>query len=88
MANAFADKDKLHMWIYFREAVEAGVSMEELAGVLFWKVKDMILKKNFSKYTGEQLKNFAARISCLLPEARKEGKNPETALEQFLLEIF
>jgi hypothetical protein len=88
VANAFAGKDKLNTWIYFRQAMDLGVGMEEIIGVLFWKVKDLILKKNFSKFKEEQLKNFAARLSCLLPEARKNGRDAESAFERFLLEAF
>ncbi len=88
VANAFANKDKLNTWIYFRQAVDIGVSLEEIVGVLFWKIKDLLLRKNFSKFTEEQLKNHAARISYLLPEARKAGLDAESALEQFLLEAF
>lgn len=88
VANAFANKDKLNTWIYFRQAVDAGVAMEELTGVLFWKIKDMLLKNNFSKFKEEQLKTFAARISYLLPEARQNGADAEAAFEEFLLEAF
>lgn len=88
VANAFANKNKLNTWIYFRQAVEVGVVMEELIGVLFWKIKDMLLKKNFSKFSEEQLKNYLSKISYLLPEARKKGLDAESAFEQFLLEAF
>lgn len=88
VANAFANKNKLNTWIYFREAMDIGVSMEEINGVLFWKIKDMILRKNFSKFTEEQLNNFISRLSYLLPEARKKGIDAEAAFEKFLLEIF
>ena len=88
MANAFVSKDKLHTWIYFRQAMDRGVAMEEIIGVLFWKIKDMILKKNFTKFKEEQLKDFVSRLSYLLPEARKEGRDAEAAFEQFLLEAF
>ncbi len=88
VANAFANKDKLNTWICFRQAMDVGVGMEEIIGVLFWKIKDMILKKNFNKFKEEQLKDFASRLSYLLPEARKEGRDAESAFEQFLLEAF
>lgn len=88
VANAFANKDKLNTWIYFRQAVDAGVSLEEIVGVLFWKTKDSLLKRNFSKFSEEQLKTFIVRLSYLLPEARKAGLDAETALERFLLEAF
>jgi len=88
VANAFANKDKLNTWIYFRQAMDVGVNMEEIVGVLFWKIKDTLLKKNFSKFSEEQLKTFASKISYLLPEARKAGLDAESAFEQFLLEAF
>src|ERR1035437_828463 len=88
VANAFERKDKLNMWIYFRQAMDLGVGMEEIIGVLFWKSKDMILKKNFGKFKESELKSFAAKLSYLLPEARKKGVDAESAFEQFLLEVF
>lgn len=87
LANAFGQKDKLNLWVYFRMAVDRGVVMEELVGVLFWKAKDMILKKNFSKFSEPELKNFVAKLSYLLPEARHKGEDAEAAFERFLLEV-
>ena len=86
LANALGRGDKLNLWIYFRQAIEAGGSLEELAGVLFWKAKDMLLKRNFGKFSEAELKNFAGKLSYLLPEARREGRDAEAALEQYLLE--
>ncbi len=88
LANALGDRDKLHLWIYFRQAMDAGVGMEELVGVLFWKVKDMLLKKDFKKFKEKELQDFSAKISYLLPQARKRGLDDEAAFEQFLLEAF
>ena len=88
MANAFGAKDKLNLWIYFRQAMDLGVGMEELVGVLFWKIKEMLLKKDFRKFSEAELKNFASRLSSLLPEARQAGRDAESAFEQFLLEAF
>lgn len=88
LANAFEAKDKLNLWIYYRQAVDLEVGLEELVGVLFWKAKDMLIKNNFRNLSKAQLQNFVSNISFLLPQARKEGKDPEVALEKFLLEIF
>jgi len=88
VANAFGQKDKLNMWIYFRQAIDRGVGMEELIGVLFWKIKNMLMTKNFGKFKEIELKNLASEISYLLPEARKVGRDVESAFEQFLLEAF
>ncbi len=86
LANAFSGRDRLNLWILYRQALRRGVALEELAGVLFWKAKDMILKRNFSKFSEKELKNFATRISYILPESREWGRDNEEALEQFLLQ--
>lgn len=88
VANAFSAKDKLNLWIYFRQAIDRGVAMEELTGVLFWKIKDMLIRRNFSKFSEAELKSFIAKLSYLLPEARKNGVDAEASFEQFLLEAF
>ena len=88
LANAFGVKDKLNLWIYFRQAMDKGVGMEELTGVLFWKIKDMLIKKDFRKFSETELKNSASRLAYLLPEARKTGRDAEAVFEQFLLEAF
>ena len=72
----------------FRQAVDLGVGLEELTGVLFWKAKDMLLKNNFRKLSEKELKNLTSKISYLLPEARQKGIDAEIAFEQFLLEVF
>ena len=88
LANAFGARNKFMLWWHFRQAVEKGVVMEELIGVLFWKAKDMLLNKNYGKFKKEELESFATYISYILPEARKEGMDAETAFEKFLLESF
>lgn len=81
-------RDKLNLWIHFRQAIDLGVGMEELIGVLFWKAKDMILKKNFTKFKEDELKKIAEKLSYLLPEARKNDIDAEAAFESFILEAF
>ena len=88
VANAFERKDKLNMWIYFRQAMDRGIGMEKIIGVLFWKIKDMLIKGDFRKFSEVELKDSASRLSYLLPQVRKDGLDAESAFEQFLLEVF
>lgn len=87
LADAFMAKDKIKLWLYYRQAVDLGVGLEELTGVLFWKVKDMILKKNFTKFKEDELTNIANKMSYLLPESRRKGRDAEIVFEKFLLEV-
>lgn len=88
LADALSNKDKIKLWFYYRQAIDKGVSLEELVGVLFWKVKDMIINKKLFKFKENELKEIADKLSFILPEARKNKKDVEVVLEKFLLEIF
>ncbi len=88
LANDLGARDKKNLWIHFREAVNLGVGLEELVGVMFWKVKDMLTKRFYGKWKKEELENVAQKLAFILPEARREGKDPETVFEKFILEIF
>ena len=88
LANDFGDKKKFFLWLHFRQAMDKKVGMEELVGVLFWKVKDMILKKDFKNFSKDSLEKFAREISYILPEARRRGQDDEAMFEKFLLEAF
>ena len=101
VANAFGVKDKLNLWIYFRQAMDKGVGMEELIGVLFWKIKDMMIKSppersessgragiSSKKFSKSELEDLACKLSYLLPQARKAGLDAESVFERFLLEAF
>lgn len=88
LANALGDRNKLQLWIYFRQAMDRGVALEALVGVLFWKAKDMILRKNFSKYKQGELEGIANKLSYILPEARRKRLDDEAIFEKFLLEAF
>src|SRR3990167_445053 len=78
IANAFANKDKFHTWLYFRQAVEAGTELEPLAGVLFWKIKDMLLPGKFFKIQRGGIEKF--RRSHFLPSARRAHQGPRSRI--------
>ena len=88
LADDLSAKDKKNLWIHYRQAVDLGVGLEELAGVMFWKVKDMLSRKFYGKRKREELEATAEKLSYLLPEARRQGKDAETVFEKFILEIF
>lgn len=88
LANSLAVRDRFGLWLGFRQALRAGVSTDELAGVLFWKAKDMLLKRSYGKFTEAELVRLAGSFSSLLAEARSRSAEEEESLERFLLEAF
>ena len=43
LADALGSRDKKNLWRLYRQAVDAGKVPEEIHGILFWQVKNMVL---------------------------------------------
>ena len=43
LADAFARRDKKNLWIGYLQAIDLGISPEEISGVLFWQIKSILL---------------------------------------------
>ena len=84
VADAFARKDKIQTWILYRDAVSLGVAPEEISGILFWKIKTMIL--NGTKiFTGDELKERSSELVSLYHKAHGGEVDFTVGLEQFIL---
>lgn len=58
LADALAKKDKRLLWLLWNEALLAGSSPEELAGILWWQLKTMRLAKLGANAAAVGLKDF------------------------------
>lgn len=43
LADLLLSKKKKELWIAYREALEAGITPEEICGILFWQMKTLLL---------------------------------------------
>jgi len=84
LTDAFANRDKIKTWILFNDAVLSGIEGEAIAGVLFWKIKTMILNGNrfFNK---EELNYQSSKIISLYHKAHRGEFDFNISLEQFIL---
>lgn len=84
ICDAFARKDKIGAWVLYREAIEKGASPENISGILFWKIKSMILN-NDKNFTKENLKMHSSQIVTLHHLAHRGEVDFVVGLEQFIL---
>lgn len=84
LANLFGNKDKVGTWIAYRKAIERESGAEPIAGMLFWKVKSMILSgsRNFSE---QELKNQSKELIDIYHKSHLGILDMDIALEQFIL---
>jgi hypothetical protein len=84
IADAYARRDKIKTWIYFRQAIEGGIEPEMISGMLFWKIKTMILNNNRS-FTKEELREQITDLVSLYHKAHQGECDFTIGLEQFIL---
>ena len=87
IANAFAARDRKKMWLLLGEALRADVAPEALAGMLHWKVRDLLAKNAPGKFTQTELKTISRELVTLYHEAHKGGGSLDLLLERFVLKV-
>jgi len=87
LANAFGARDRKKMWLLLVQALRADTAPEAIAGMLHWKVRDMLAKKTPGKFTVEELKNISRELVALYHDAHRGGGSLELLLERFVLRV-
>ncbi len=90
LADTFSRRDKKNLWVLYRKAIRQGALPEELSGILFWKIKDMILageRRGTGRFSREELLRFAFRIVSLYHDSHRGLIDFEVGLESFLLSL-
>ncbi|KKQ20349.1 MAG: hypothetical protein US34_C0013G0021 [Candidatus Nomurabacteria bacterium GW2011_GWC2_36_9] len=84
ITDAYANRDKVTAWTLYRKGIEAGVEPEAIAGILFWKIKTMILSsaRSFDK---DELKHNSSSIVSIYHKAHRGEVDLTIGLEQFIL---
>jgi hypothetical protein len=84
LTDAFAKRDKMTTWLIYRQGLESGLEPEAISGVLFWKIKTMILNGNrfFDK---KELIHQSSQIVSLYHRAHRGEGDFSIGLEQFIL---
>lgn len=90
---AFALRDRKKLWLLLREAAGKEVAPEAIAGILHWKVRDMIVKGEGRPHPGiggfskEELVRLSASIVTLYHESHRGAGDLELLLEKFALTL-
>lgn len=89
IADAFAERDAKKLWLWYRLALTEGAEPEALAGMLFWKIKTLLLAKsgNGKKYSEEELRERAHSLVRIYHEAHRGAFSLESALERWILGV-
>jgi len=85
VADALKGRSKPKLWQALAEARVLGSEGEALVGMLFWAVKDMLVKRQLRNYSEKELKVLAMKLVALPHKARQDFVSIHNALEKFAL---
>lgn len=87
LANAFGARSKKETWVLYRKAIDRGEAPEALQGMIFWKVKSLLISGGAYNWKKEELMKCAEDLITLYHEARRGNGELETSLESFFLRL-
>ncbi len=84
---AFALRDRKKLWLQLHESLGQGVVPEAFAGMLAWKVRDMLSKNEKGKYTKVELHRMSSELVTLYHESHRGVGELSLMLERYILLI-
>lgn len=84
---ALGNRDKKKLWLGLTEALREGEKPEAIAGLLHWKVRDMLSKNTPGKYTKEEMKNLSRTLISLYHDSHRGLGSLDLLLERFALKL-
>ncbi len=85
IANALKSRNKQQLWTTLTEARITGIKGEAITGMMFWAVKDMLIKGQTNKYSKQELESLIIKIAELPHKARRDGVSVHNYLEKLSL---
>ncbi|MBY0472980.1 hypothetical protein K2Q00_01670 [Patescibacteria group bacterium] len=86
LATVFGTRDRKKLWLMLAKASRAGAAPEAVAGMMHWKVRDM-LAKGSSAYTKEELRKISRTLVALYHDSHRGAGDLELLLERFALRL-
>ena len=87
LANALGKRDKKGLWVLYQKAKLNNIADEQIHGILFWKVKSMILSAGRGAYSQDELKKLSNSLVNLYHDTRRGVHEIDSAMERFILGI-
>jgi hypothetical protein len=86
IANALGLRDRMNTWIILHDLLSHGESGEAVSGIMFWKIKALLLENSFRKYSKEELEDMVLELPKIIHTGRREGEDLSVSLESFVLQ--
>ncbi|MCC6323457.1 hypothetical protein IT400_01550 [Candidatus Nomurabacteria bacterium] len=85
IADMFGKRDKVGTWTTYLDLVEKGEAPEAISGMLFWKIKTLLLARSVKPYSKRELELASSQLVDIYHKAHAGDTDMKVALEQFIL---
>ncbi len=85
LADAYANRNKKDAWILYRQAIDNGEAPEALHGMIFWKLKTILLSGGNNIWKKEDLILSLEKLIDIYHLSRRGQGELENSLEIFIL---
>lgn len=85
IADMFAKRDKVGTWTTYLDLIEKGEAPEAISGMLFWKIKTLLLARSVAPYSKNELEQASSKLVDIYHKAHGGDTDMKIALEQFIL---
>lgn len=86
ITDKLTERNKKSLWISFVDLIRQGIPVEEIHGVFFWTVKNMILYGT-KKYTKEELTAMSSDLVSMTHRVRQGQGELDIMLEKWILRV-
>ncbi|MDD5050607.1 MAG: hypothetical protein PHV93_02585 [Candidatus Pacebacteria bacterium] len=86
LSDAFGRRDAKGLWALYLKALEEESAPEAIAGMLFWKIKSLLLSGS-NRYSERELEEISSRLVSLYHDSHRGIHEFEIALERFVLSV-
>jgi hypothetical protein len=85
IADMYGRRDKIGAWTAYMDLIEKGEAPEAISGMLFWKIKTLILSHSVAPYSKKELSQSSSKLVDIYHKAHSGDIDMKIALEQFIL---
>lgn len=85
IADMFGKRDKIGTWTTYLDLVEKGEAPEAISGMLFWKIKTLLIASSVKPYSKRELELASSHLVDIYHKAHAGDTDMKVALEQFIL---
>jgi DNA polymerase III delta subunit len=86
LADALGERNRKKLWVIYEKAIRSGATPEEISGILFWQIKNMIISSETKNATESGLNPFV--FNKALRYAKNFSDNDLSKFAQELVSIY